>query len=178
MKKDLNLCLIINEDIIYKFSGQINEKMMVTWANDIEKILISNGATRDEMQNVLELFIETLQNILHYAYQGMPLVEKGISCEFSLLYFTENDTYIFESCNLIQKSQKLIIEEKVSLLRGLDSDALRKIIRKKARSKEDSHLKGAGLGYIIMTRKTSAPIDIEFLPYKEEILKYRQRLFI
>lgn len=178
MQKYLKLCLVINKDIIHKFSGQINEKTIVTWTKKVEKILISNNATKDKIRSVVELFIETLQNVLHYSYLNNELNEKGISCELALHYFTKSDTYILESCNLIEKRQKNIIEERVSELRGLDNDTLRKLIRKKGRLKEDSHANGAGLGYIMMARKTSAPISIEFLPHKKEILRYKQRLFI
>jgi hypothetical protein len=179
MHRDIKICIKIDNNIIYKFSGKVNEQIMINSANNIEKLLIDNGAKKDKIQNVFELFIETVQNILNYSYKN-PLnsSRKEVLCNFSLLYCTKNDTYILESCNLIEKTQQAIIEFKIKSLENLDDKALRKLIRKKSRSKEDSHDNGAGLGYIMMTKKSSLPISIQFSPYEEGILQYKQKLVI
>jgi hypothetical protein len=163
--------------MIYEFSGRVDEQVMINGANHIEKLLIANGANKDKIQNVFELFIETIQNILNYSYNSIKVKDnkKEVFCNFSLFYLTEKDTYILESCNLIKESQKEIIKHKMELIKDLDEKALRKLIRQKSRSKEDNHDKGAGLGYMIMARKSSSPIEILFLPYSEGILQLMLR---
>jgi hypothetical protein len=179
MDEIVKICIRINGDSIYEFSGNVNEKVMIKGANYIEKLLVENGATHDKIQNVFELFVETIQNILNYSYNVELIAnKKEVFCNFSLLYSTEDDTYILESCNLIEESQKEIIEQKIESLKGLSDKELRKLIRQKSRSREDRHDKGAGLGYIMMTRKSSSPIDILFFPYSVGILQYKQRLVI
>ena len=179
MDRDVKICIKINNRIIYEFSGKVNEKIMIYSANNIERLLIKNGAKKEKIQNVFELFIETIQNILNYAYNvKLYANKKEVFCNFSLLYSTENDTYILESCNLIEEHQKEIIEFKINSLKNLDDMALRRLIRKKSRSREDNHDRGAGLGYIMMSRKSSFPIMVQFSPYGEGILKYRQKLVI
>lgn len=180
MKNSLRICVQINDNTIYQFSGKIDEKLMIVSANDIEKLLLNNGVSKDKIQNVFELFVETIQNILSYSYYSMNSGnhKEGIVCNFSLFYFTKDNTYILDSCNLIMQNQRKLIEQKIEAIKNLDSKALRKMIRQKSRTREDCHPKGAGLGYMVMTKKSSAPIEIEFTPYKEGILKYKQRLFI
>jgi len=179
MDRTVKICIKIDDNIIYEFAGRVNEKIMITSANDIERLLIENGAKKDKIQNVFELFIETLQNILNYSYNvKQKSNKKEVFCNFSLLYVTEDDTYILESCNLIEETQKEIIEFKIKSLENLDDRALRRLIRKKSRSREDSHDRGAGLGYIMMTRKSSLPIKVRFTPYEEGILQYKQKLVI
>lgn len=153
---------------------------MIESANHIEQILIQNGAKLDKIQNVFELFIETVQNMLSYAYDSVELHnhKREVICHFSLAYFTEDNNYILESCNLVNMDQKEVIEQKITALRDLDDTALRKLIRQKSRTKEDCHERGAGLGYILMTRRSSSPIEIAFVPYQQGVLEYRQRLTI
>jgi len=180
MNTDLSICIHIDDKTIYKFSGRIDEQTMVQCANHIESLLINNGAKIDKIQNVFELFVETMQNMLNYAYNSRQLDnnKKEVSCNFSLSYFTEKNLYILNSCNLIQRTQKEVIEHKLESIKNLDDASLRKLIRQKSRSKEDNHDNGAGLGYIIMARKSTAPIEIEFVPYQKDILTYRQKLTI
>ena len=179
MPKNIKICIKIDDNVIYEFSGKINEKIMIYSANHIEQLLIENGANKEKIHNVFELFVETIQNILNYSYNArLNANKKEVRCDFSLLYSTEDNTYILESCNLIEESQKEIIELKIKSLEDLDNKTLRKLIRKKSRSKEDNHDNGAGLGYIIMTRKSSLPIKAQFFPYEEGILQYKQKLVI
>ena len=179
MSRDVKICVKIDDHIIYEFSGKVNEKIMINSANNIERLLIENGAKKDKIQNVFELFIETVQNILNYSYNvKLNSNKKEVFCNFSLLYSTEDDTYTLESCNFIKEHQKEIIEFKIGSLENLDDRALRKLIRKKSRSREDSHDNGAGLGYIMMAMKSSLPIKVQFSPYGEGVLKYKQKLVI
>lgn len=180
MYREVKICIKIDNNTIYEFSGRVDEQVMIRGANHIEKLLIANGANKDKVQNVFELFIETVQNILNYSYNSVRLKDnkKAVFCNFSLFYLTESNTYVLESCNLIDTYQKEIIEQKTKVLKDLDDKALRKLIRQKSRSKEDNHDRGAGLGYMIMARKSSSPIEILFLPYSEGILQYKQRLTI
>jgi len=180
MDKNLKICIKIDDHIIYEFAGKINKLMMVDAANDIEKLLLEKCFDKDKVKNVFELFIETAQNIVNYSYRDTLSADNAEStfCNFSLYYFTNDDTYVLESCNLIDEDEQEVIESKLEVIKDLDQKALRKLVRKKSRSAEDKHERGAGLGYIVMARKSSAPIEVKFTPYKEGILIYKQKLFI
>ena len=179
MDRDVKICIKIDGIIIYEFSGRVNEKIMISSDNNIERLLMEKGAKKEKVQNVFELFIETVQNILNYSYNvKLNSNKKEVFCNFSLLYSTRDDIYILESCNLIEEAQKEVIEFKLKSLENLDDKALRRLIRKKSRSREDRHDRGAGLGYIMMTSKSSLPISVYFTPYREGILKYKQKLVI
>jgi len=180
MSPNLKIFIQIDNNTIYEFQGRINERIMIECANHIEKLLIENKVKKEKVQNIFELFIETVQNILNYSYNTVHLSDahKETSCYFTLSYITNQETYILDSCNLIKNNQKRVIEKKINFLKDFNNDNLRKLIRQKGRSKEDSHSNGAGLGYIMMTKKSSSPIEISFIPYHKDILIYKQRLYI
>ncbi|CAA6800216.1 MAG: Unknown protein [uncultured Sulfurovum sp.] len=180
MDKNLKICIKIDDRIIYEFAGEINKLLMIDNANNIEKLLLEQCLNKDKVKNVFELFIETAQNILNYSYRDKFLEDKSETtfCNFSLYYFTVDDTYVLESCNLIHQDEREIIESKLEAIKDLDQKALRKLVRQKSRSAEDKHERGAGLGYIMMARKSCAPIEVKFVHYQKEILIYKQKLFI
>jgi len=180
MENNLKICIKVDNNIIYEFAGEINRNKMIDSANEIEEMLLLQCKNKDKVKNVFELFIETAQNILNYSYRNEYIVDDKNStfCNFSLYYYTENDTYVLESCNLIEERQKEIISQKLDLIKDLNHKELRKLLRKKSRTGEDRHAMGAGLGYIVMARKSSAPIEVEFVPYKEGVILYKQKLQI
>ncbi|CAA6815328.1 MAG: Unknown protein [uncultured Sulfurovum sp.] len=180
MDKNLKICIKIDDNVIYEFAGDIDKPTMINAANEIEALLLEKSLEKDKVKNVFELFIETAQNIRNYSYQTIETANgsNGTFCNFSLAYCTLSDTYVLESCNLIKERQQKVIEQKIDAIKGLDCKALRKLVRQKSRSAEDRHDKGAGLGYIMMARKSSAPMEVAFSPYKKGILMYKQKLFI
>ena len=176
----MKLCLNIDGNHIYVFSGKMNQETMIEGANYIEELLIKKSVSRDKIQNVFELFIETIQNILNYSSNTIKNNDnkKEVSCDCILSYFTKDNTYILESCNLIHKSQRELIKNRIDFIKNLDKRSLRQLIRKYSRSKEKKHDQGAGLGYILMSLKSTLPIKIEFVEYNHEIYKYKQKLVI
>jgi len=180
MQNNVNFCLSIDGNNIYEFSGKMNEKNMINSANSIEKLLLQKFVSKEKIQNVFELFVETIQNILTYSANSVAITrdKHEVNCDCTLSYFTENDTYILESCNLIYKYQKELIEQKLNSLKDLDKKSLRKLIRTSSRSRKGKHQYGAGLGYILMTLKSTQPIDINFSKYNNETFKYKQKLVI
>jgi len=178
--ENLKLCLEIDDKTIYEFNDKINEVNMVKAAKHIEELLKQNNANPKKTRDVFELLIEVMQNILNYSYGSIDLQEnkKEAYGVISLSYTSDIGTYLLQSCNLILKEQESIISNKVNSLEGLDTKALKKRSREKMRSGEDNHTKGAGLGFIMMARKSMEPIDISFLPYKENITQFKLTLVI
>ena len=178
--ENLLICLNIDDSTIYKFNEKINEKTIIDSAKFIEKLLKGNDAKPAKVQNIFELMIEVMQNMLNYSYGNVELEDNKIEATgaFVLSYNSKDDTYKMQSCNLIAKGQEDIIKTKLDSIKGLDDKELRKLMRTKMRSKEDAHDKGAGLGFIMMARKCTKPIETEFIPYDEESLQFKSVLVI
>jgi len=177
---NLNLCLIIDENTIYEFNEKINEQSIIKSAKHIEKLLKDNDVKPNKIQDVFELLVEIMQNMLNYSFGNidLPNNKKEAIGSFVLSYDSNDDEYVLKSCNLITLEQVEIITNKFKLIEGLDDKALRKLAREKMRSKEDNHDKGAGLGFIMMARKSTKPIATQFIPYKDNILQYKLSLVI
>jgi flagellar motor component MotA len=178
--ENLKLCLEVDDKVVYEFSDKVNEENIIKAAKHIEELLSKNDANPKKIQDVFELLVEVMQNILNYSH-SMVALENNKREAYGVLilsYTSSSDKYILQSCNLIDKEQENIISEKLESLDGLDSKDLRKLAREKMRSREDNHDKGAGLGFIMMARKCTEPIEISFSPFKEDVLQYKLKLII
>jgi len=160
----LNICLIVDDGVIYEFNKTINENSIIHTAKSIEDILINNNAKASKIKNVYEILIEIMQNILNYSYGNIDLSDnrKEATGSISLSYKSEKDVYLLQTCNLVDADQKEEIKDRLYKVRDLDDKQLRKLARQKMRSREDNHEKGAGLGFITIARKCSEPIFVEF----------------
>lgn len=178
--KDLILCLEIDNKVIYEFDDIVNEENMIANAKYIEELLLQNHAKPGKIQNVFVLLVEVMQNILSYSY-GSTLTQdnKKEACGMLIIsYKRENDTYMLHSCNIIEKEQENEIHKKLKTIEGLDSKKLGELARDKMRSKEDKHKNGAGLGFILMARKSIEPIEVDFSPWKDNLMQYKLKLTI
>ena len=175
-----NLYLKIDENIIFEFHETINEQAIIDTAKQIEHLLKQNNAKPAKIQDVFEILVEVMQNMLNYSY-GNTLLEnnkKEANGNFTLSYETISDTYTLKSCNLIDANLQEVIVQKIDSIKDLDDKALRKLSREKMRSKEDNHDKGAGLGFIMMQRKSTQAIDIEFVPFEENVVQFKLKLIL
>jgi len=161
----LNVCLTIDDSIIYEFHKTINEDSIVQTAKSIETILTKSNAKASKIQNVYEILVEIMQNILNYSYGNIDLPDnrREATGSISLSYSSEKDAYLLQTCNLVEEDQKEEIKDRLYQVRDLDDKQLRKLARQKMRSREDNHEKGAGLGFITIARKCSEPISVEFI---------------
>ena len=176
----MDMHLKIDETAIYEFNEKINEESMIKSVKHIEKLLKQNNAKPDKIQNVFELIIEIMQNMLNYSYRNKKLAnnKKEADGSFTLSYITSDDTYLLQSCNLIEDFQKRIIQERLKEIKGLDKKDIRKLIREKMKTKEGVHDKGAGLGFMMMAKRSIEPINIEFLPHSDSINKFILKLIV
>jgi|GEM_PF-6080263 len=161
----LNICLIVDDGVIYEFHKTINEHSIIQTAKSIEEILTKNNAKASKIQNVYEILIEVMQNILNYSYGNVDLPDnrREATGSISLSYESDKDIYVLKTCNLVDADQKEEIQDRLYQIQDLDDRQLRKLARQKMRSREDNHEKGAGLGFITIARKCSEPISVKFV---------------
>jgi len=176
----MDMHLKIDNTTIYKFDEKINEESMIKSVKHIEELLKQNKAKPDKIQNVFELIIEIMQNMLNYSYGNKQLAnnKKEADGSFTLSYKTSDDTYLLQSCNLIEDFQKETIKERLQEINGLDKKEIRKLIREKMKTKEGMHDKGAGLGFMMMARRSIEPIQTEILPHNDGIYKFTLKVVV
>ena len=173
-EEELKISIEINEKVLCDFSEKINEESIIKVATKIENYLLDNGASSSKIRSIYELTVEMFQNMLNYSYGNKNIDTNKMEADGSFLisYDTQSDLYILRSCNLIQNNQEAILKQKFESIAELDDKGLRKLSREKMRDRSDNHSKGAGLGFIMMAKKSSQPIQYQFKKFDENLKEF------
>jgi hypothetical protein len=164
VSSDIQFVVEFDDNSVMKINQPIDNERIKGAVSKIESVLLENGAKPRKVKDIFEISVEMLQNILFYAYGSR---ENGDSKQeadgtFKVIYDSQNDTYTMISENIITSKQKEKILERVDGLDKLDEKEIRKLIREKMRSRDKQHEKGAGLGFLVMARKSIEPLGIKF----------------
>ena len=176
----IEVLVSVDKNSVYSFCGKINEQSIIQCAKDVEEILTKHGVDSTKLQDVYELTVEIMQNMLNYSYDTKEIGnnKREATGTYKIFYNSSNKKYILESSNLIEIKDEEIIKEKLADLKGLDDRALRKLARVKMREHKDKHKKGAGLGFIVMARKSTKEIEIAFENIDNQIKRFNLKLVV
>jgi len=124
-------------------------------------------------QAVFSIFIEQINNMMMYsADKDIKNDDEGNPQEISKGVFilgVQGTTYFIQSGNLVTKYSAGILKERIDHLNTLDKKELRQYHKERLKAENDNpESKGAGIGLIEIARRSSTPIEYEFLPYDDE----------
>ncbi|MBF0607129.1 MAG: SiaB family protein kinase [Candidatus Magnetobacterium sp. LHC-1] len=149
------------EGIIVSLSGILSHSIIAGVAEavgeSLEKLEINNKL----VNNVFSIFIEMAQNLITYVTDRGDYISSVYKDSGIILvgYDKKENRYFVASGNTILASDKARIHDKVGKIIAMDSGALKEYYRTLRKSGQDAHSKGAGLGFIEMQRKASAPLQ-------------------
>jgi len=171
---NLKSYLQVDNVIIHQFDEKIDGKNIVFDVSTIESSLKKLNISETKIDDIFKVMIEILNNILNYSSDSEDIGNNTRESKgtFKIVIDTKLNSFIVESSNLIFNDKKEILESRLLEVQGLDYNSLRKLKRKKMRSKYDVHDKGAGLGFLTMALIVTKPIKIDFNPLEKGILKY------
>ncbi|MBF0539074.1 MAG: hypothetical protein HQL03_12575 [Nitrospirae bacterium] len=148
------------EGIIVSLSGMLSHSIIASVAEAIEESLETLGMNNKLVNNVFSIFIEMAQNLINYTKDRDNDVNNIHKDSGIILvgYDKKERRYFVASGNTISASDKARIHDKIENIISMDSAALKDYYRKLRKSGQDAHSKGAGLGFVEMQRKASAPL--------------------
>ncbi len=165
----------IDNQIILENNTTLNEESIISTVKSLEKKLIANGAGEKKIKDVFEISIELLQNILNYSYgsrQRSQNQKKEADGLFQVFYNSNDDIYIINSSNLITESQEITLREKLSFINNLNKNDLKILMRDVIKTQSGQHSLGAGIGLILMARKSLKPLNWNFEKLFGQIVKF------
>jgi hypothetical protein len=174
-KRDIDIYVQYDEINLLRASKPIDNEQISKTVSIVENILITNGAKSRKIKDVFEISVEVLQNILNYSYGSRvrPDQKREAYGTFKVIYSSDIDEYTIIGENLIESSREAVIRAKIESVADLSDQEIRKLIREKMRTGEDRHNMGAGLGILMITRKSSKPINLQFTEVIDGVKKMR-----
>ncbi len=164
---DFKKCLN-DENIILSFSGPFSQDLLTEIGGILRKKLKLDDANTSLSMKVFSVFIEQAQNIIHYSAEIIPK-QYSVTGEYMangiIVIGYKMKKYYVKSGNLVEKDKVDKLKNKLELLKKMNKDELKKYYKEQRRKGSDEDSMGAGLGFIEIARKSSEPIDYEFVDY-------------
>ena len=144
-----------NGGVLFSFTGAVDAEMIPHLIPMVERSLNHSGGSRKEVKRVMNVVIESVQNVLHHGY----IDDEGEI----LLYLTVEQTplgFQVHCGNLMEQEACDVLCDRVAEVNGMDRALLRKTYIDVLCAGEADALRGnAGLGLISMVKRAAGPLE-------------------
>ena len=144
-----------NGGVLFSFTGAVDADMIPHLIPMVERSLNHSGGSRKDVKRVMNVVIESVQNVLHHGY----IDDEGEI----LLYLTVEQTplgFQVHCGNLMEQEACDVLCDRVAEVNGMDRALLRKTYIDVLCAGEADALRGnAGLGLISMAKRAAGPLE-------------------
>lgn len=154
------------DGVIISFSGPISEGILYALGDALKTKLIMEDTDANTIKRVFSVFVEQVQNIIRYSLERVDSVNEEASFALSsgIIVVGVLDGRFYVGCgNVVHSDDVVDLRERLEFLRALNKDELRTFYREKLKEEIDSEAKGANIGLIEIARRSSMPIEFDFL---------------
>ena len=147
------------QGILICFAGPFSHSIIEELGNAVKRYLEAEQMTKASLMDVFSVFIEQTQNVRNYA--GVKADEGNREIDFNsgiVVIGRNGDRYEVSSGNIVECNDIREATARLDMLKGLDKQALKSAYKEQIK-KEPLPGKGAGLGLIDMSRRTSEPLE-------------------
>lgn len=155
--------MIEAKNVIFCYNGYLSQEIIVAVSSMIKGKLSSDETKMGISQKVLYMFVEQAQNITRYSPDQIQNPDQASMSYGSVAIGTEGDKFYIMCSNRIEKTKVAALKEKLDLISSMNPDELKALYKEKMRSEAEEGSKGASVGFIEMARKSSEPIEFDFL---------------
>lgn len=152
-----------DQGIIFSFSGPMSHDIIEGIGSAI-RIKIAEGENGDKniALKVFSIFVEQVENVINYSVEkdsidsdmGFGIVVVG----------KKDDIYFISGGNKIPNEKVEKLETMLSNLISMDKEELKAFYKERRKAAKEGDSKGAGIGFIEMARKSTKPIEYNFIP--------------
>lgn len=155
--------MIEAKNVIFCYNGYLSQEIIVAVSSMIKGKLSSDETKIGISQKVLYMFVEQAQNITRYSPDQIQNPDQASMSYGSVAIGTEDDKFYIMCSNRIEKAKVAALKEKLDVISSMSPDELKALYKEKMRSEPEEGSKGASVGFIEMARKSSEPIEFDFL---------------
>ena len=157
---------LVKNGISLVYLGEFNHDITKMFTSMSEREMERKKEERSVQRKVYHVMVETLQNISRHSDE-ITGIENNIGNGLFLIGQKDN-TYFIITSNKISNKKKEVIHANLNEVNALTRDELNQLFKKTIKEGTISEKGGAGLGLIDIARKTSNPLEFQFLPMDEE----------
>ncbi len=159
--------MIEDNNVIFCYNGYLSQEIIVAVSSMIKGKLSSDETKMGISQKVLYMFVEQAQNITRYSPDQIQNSDQASMSYGSVAIGTEGDKFYIMCSNRVEKTKVPALQQKLEAIAAMNQEELKALYKEKMRSEPDEGSKGASLGFIEMARKSSEPIEFDFIENDE-----------
>ncbi|MEY4504471.1 MAG: hypothetical protein RL154_765 [Pseudomonadota bacterium] len=160
--------MLDGENIIFCYNGYVSQQIVQGMTNMLKQKIESADIKSGTSSKLLYVFIEQAQNIVRYSADR---IDEGDRSKWlghgSVALGMKNEKYYSMCGNLVDKNQANRLKLKLDQVASLDKDGLKILYKERLAAGPDDGSEGASLGFIEMARKSSEPIQYDFIDIDE-----------
>ena len=156
--EDLLKTLSIDNAILVKHFGELNQDIISTLEGHVESSVIENSVPKGPLRKIFFIAVETLQNMHIHGHKNLD----GQQRSFFILTKNNNQVNLL-SANLIHNKSVPILEKQIDTINDFDDPAeLKKYYMDHLETNQISEKGGAGLGFITIAMKSGNKLKVNF----------------
>ena len=150
--------------IFFCFSGPISQDLLVEIGDTLKNKMKLEETNSSTVTKVFAMFVEQVQNIIHYSAEKIPLDEPEAELSSGIVVVGYENPHYYVLCgNLVDDQTVERLRNKLTALQNMNKDELKRYYKEQRKKKApDEDSKGAGLGFIELARKAVKPIEFDF----------------
>lgn len=175
-KRDIN-----EKGIIFSFAGFLSEGVLFALGDALKQKMTIEETDANTAKKVFSVFVEQVQNIIRYSAERVSSEAETRRMELSsgvISVGRENERFFVVCANTIANDDAVKLKERLEKLRTLDKDALKAHYREKLKDPAEADSKGATIGLIEIARRSSAPIEFDFMELDQQNSFFCLKAFI
>ena len=159
------------DGIIFCFSGPISQTIVESMGETIRRKMKMDLTALSTIQKVFSVFIEQMQNIIHYSAEVTSSGEdQKEELKAGTLILGIKDGRFYICCgNYIAAERAKALSKNLATLQSLNKDELKRLYKEQRKAAPPEDSLGAGLGFIEIARKAHQPIDFDIKPVDENV---------
>ncbi len=169
--------LIGDENVLLEHEGAVNKEILLDTLTKIEGILDSLGVSKQKKRKIVNIAIETLQNLQLHSF---PFEKNQHEIPPLFLVGDNNENITITIGNLISNEETDLLNDKLKKINSLNDEEIKflyGVIMKQTVVKFSSK-GGAGLGLIDMKKKSGNKLEYSFQPVDNAVSYFSLKICV
>lgn len=150
---------------LFAYTGFVSEDLLYSLGTAVKQQLELKKAEGRIIRRVFSVFVEQVQNIIRYSDEKEWLAGAQTNrLSSGVIVLGQEDKKFFVICgNSVPGTDADALRERLTSIAAMDGEALRKHYRSKLREEPESTSEGASIGLLEIARRSTAPLQFDFL---------------
>ncbi|MBK1650051.1 SiaB family protein kinase [Rhabdochromatium marinum] len=169
-----------NRGLIFSFVGFLSEGILYSLGEMLKQKMSLEDTDAKITRRVFSVFVEQVQNILRYSSERVSdEPHASVALSSGMISVGREANGFFVICgNVVREQEAAALDQRLTTIAKLNPDELKSLYREKLREPVESDAIGGNVGLIEIARRSSRPIEFDFVPVGEQQMFFCLKAYI